>query len=82
MCRWWAAYRNFDRKAASIKGTANDLHLAVCAWKQCSQLMIQFGVSPVARTRIKHGDTDPTDDATDPLAAMIRNRENAMRFPR
>lgn len=72
LCRWWAMWRKYDRIANSAKAKPNDLYLAMGAWKQCNQLMIQFGMSPVARTRIKSGERSV--DTSDPLSQMIANR--------
>ena len=72
MCRWWAAYRKFERKAMGAKSKPHDLYQASTAWKQCSQLMIQFGLTPIARTRLKGG--EKAAELNDPLSQMIRNR--------
>ena len=73
LCRWWSLWRKMDRKASSEKATAKDAHMAVCAWKQCSQLMDRFGLNPVARTKLKVP-SNGNVKVDDPFEELARRR--------
>jgi len=73
MCRWWQKWRELDRRSHRDDFTPQQFRMMVDAWTQCSKMMMEYGMSPVARTRIKKANTK-TQTETDPLLKLVGGR--------
>ena len=61
LCEWWQEYRTAQKNEAGMKPYCR-LNMMVAAWRQCSDLIKRFGLTPVDRARVRVDDTPDEDD--------------------
>ena len=73
LCKWWAEYRKWERKAAKSGDLAHN-RMAIDAWKQFVNLARDYGLTPTSRAKVRSNTGAKVKDEADPLAQMIRLR--------
>ena len=75
LCKWWAEFRDWERKMSSPVGTEKDMRNAGFAWDKFSKLASEYGLTPASRTKLRANNSEQSKTAPgDPLAAMIESR--------